>query len=277
MDKLKTFLASLGLSDDQITQVTSTDAAILEKVDLKTLNASVYSKHKELLKNDDAFLEPLKVEIRGAVLQPRERKARKLFPELTDEEYDALPAETKLDSLIEAGVKKIRESKGLKADEKDKEIERLRAEGAADKAALKKIQEEEIPKIRGEVQSTKNSLKMEREAIKLLAKKKLKIDPEDAYALVIAEATREADISIDDAGFKIKQKGKDLDLFDDKNNKVTFETLIERAVKAKNLEIESNPTPPRKVEEPENTGNKTALPGLKKAQQHAEDMKKAAE
>lgn len=276
--KAKELLKLLGLSDDRIEQLTSTDPEVTKKVNVKEIRDELVEKSKEALKADEGFLGALKVEIRGEVFGPRERKARKLLEEyVTDEEYNALKPETRLDDLLALGIKKIKEKVGMSSDDKDKEIVRLRDEVKTAKERAKKLEEEDLPKVRQEVDLEKDNLHLERNMLKLLSKKKLIIDPEDAIELVSKYINELADVKIKDKKPVVFQKGKDLELFKD-NNKVTLDSLIDEAVVAKKLLAQSNKTEKTEKTEPApGREGRTGPPGAAKAAAHAETYGKKEE
>lgn len=271
-DQLKQLLKLLGFSEEQVTQLQSTDAEELKKIDPKKMAAVVYDATKERLQNDDAFIEPLKVKIRGEVLEPRQRKARKLIPEITDEEYEALPVESKLDSLIELAVKKLRTTQA--PDDAKKEIEKLRTKNQELADSLKKINEEIIPGIKAEADNTRNEIKIEQSVLTKLSKQKLKLEAEDAMQLILPTIRSKYDVKISDGNIKVLQKGKDLDAYGDDNKKITLESLVESAVAEKKLAAESQQTPPDRRQEPAGGGagggDRQLPPGLRKAQEKAE-------
>lgn len=276
MDKLKEFLTKLGLSDAQITSITSTDATVLDGVKVPEFVTAVVEQQKKVLQADESFLSIIKNNLRGEIIQPRERKALKLLEEyVTKEEFEALKPESRLDDLIALGIQKLQAAAKVpgNSDDKDKEIVKLRNDLKALGDKVNTYETVEIPKVKSEVARKLEAIEIEREILKHLGKKKLKLaDADDALVLVKSEIDKRADVVRKDGKTVILQKGKDLQLFED-NTEVTLEKLVDSAVKAKSLEVESIQTPPRRVVE---TGDdkKSNLPGLNKAKGREQEMTK---
>lgn len=277
MDKLRELLEKLGLSKDQIDQILSTDATVVAAVKVPDLISAVATRQKEVLQADDNFLSVIKGNLRGEIIQPRERKALKLLENyVTKEEYEALKPESRLDDLIALGITKIEAAakKPGNPDDKDKEIGKLREDLRKLTDKVKEYDEVVIPNVRGEVAKKLDGMQTDREIVKLLSTKKLKIgDMDDVLMLVRGKIDERADLVRVDGKTSVRQKGKDLELFEN-NEKVTLEKLVEDAVKSKGLEIESNPTPPRREPEPGPGDKKSNLPGLNKAKEREDEMKK---
>lgn len=277
MLKLKEVLTKLGFTAAQIDQLTSADATVQEGIKVPEFVSSVTEKQKEALQADENFLSVVKNGLRGEIIQPRERKALKLLENyVSKDEFEGLKPESRLDDLIALGVSKLEAAakKTGNSDDKDQEITKLRNDLKALSDKVKEYDEVVIPGVRGEVSKKMDSIEIDREIIKSLSGKKLKLtDMDDVLALVRKNIDEAADLVRVGGKTAVKQKGKDLDLFDG-NEKVTLEKLVDTAVKAKKLEVESNPTPPRRENEPKPEDKKSNLPGMQKARAREEEMAK---
>jgi len=278
--ELKKLLTKFGIAEEVITTLASTEGEV--KVD--DIYKAAREGIAEALKNDDAFITPIKAAARGEVLSSKENKLMKQFG-VTKEEYEALPQQTKFDSLIELCGTKAKPT-GT-PEEVKAEIEKLRANLAAKDEKIKKLEEEEIPAIKSQAEQAREQIKREQLLQKSLktaiADRKLIVSEEAAFAVINGEALSKYDVKIENGSPVLYKKGTDLKAFDDNNKQITVEGLFSLTLEAHNLVQKSNgnPNPPAPPTPPAG-GNPRATviesPGLAKARARAEEMaKKAAE
>ena len=277
--EVKTLLTKLGVSAETLADLAAEDKQV--KVD--DIFASIKTSFEERLKNDDAFLTPIKSAVRGEVLSSKERKLMKQFG-VTQEEYDALPQQTKFDSLIDLCGTKSKPA-GT-PDEVKAEIEKLRGKLAEKDERIKKLTEEEIPQIKSLVErerlEAQRTLALQKALKTSLGERKLLVSEEAAFAVINSDAASKYDIRYDGGALKVYQKGSDNEAFDDNTNKkITVEQLFGQTLEQHKLIVKSNAgaTPPPAGDPPAtppNHGRVVEPPGLARARQAAEDAKRKA-
>ena len=277
--EVKTLLTKLGVSAETLADLAAEDKQV--KVD--EIFASVKTSFEERLKNDDAFLTPIKSAVRGEVLSSKERKLMKQFG-ISQEEYDALPQATKFDSLIDLCGTKSKPA-GT-PDEVKAEIEKLRGKLAEKDERIKKLTEEEIPQIKSLVErerlEAQRQLQLQKALKASLGERKLLVSEEAAFAVINSEASAKYDIRYDGSALKVYQKGSENEAFDDNTNKkITVEQLFGQTLEAHKLIVKSNAgaTPPPANDPPAtppNHGRVVEPPGIAKARQAAEEAKRKA-
>ena len=268
--KLEALLKKLGIKQETLDLfVDDTKKDELEKLDVEKVLEGVTDAFKNRFENDEAFLNPIKESVRGEILSSKHRKLLKLV-ELSEDELKDIPDKTKFDSTLELAIEKL---KNAKADPKtsNEELKTLNEEIKNLKATIKKYDEEDIPKIRSEVEAEKNNLHIRQFAMKHLAEKKLLGKQDFILEGVLREAQNSMVLKLDDKGIPTpKQKDNpDLDLFDKENNTaVKFDSWMDKFLDDNGLVQKSNAEPTPKPGEPNPTGGepKFNLPGLAKAQ-----------
>jgi hypothetical protein len=274
--EVKTLLTKLGVSAETIADLAAEDKQV--KVD--EIFASVKTSFEDRLKNDDAFLTPIKASVRGEVLSSKERKLMKQFG-VTQEEYDALPQSTKFDSLIDLCGTKAKPS-GTPEDVKA-EIEKLRGKLVEKDERIKTLTEVEIPQIKSAVDreraEAQKTIQMQRALKTVLGERKLIVSEDAAFAVINSEAAAKYDIKYEGGALKVYNKGSETEAFDDNTNKrVTVEGLFGSTLEAHKLVVKSNAggdppaTPPATPPAPANQ-RVIHPPGVQKALQRAEELK----
>jgi hypothetical protein len=273
--EVKTLLTKLGLSAEAIADLATEDKAV--KVD--EIFASVKTSFEDRLKNDDAFLTPIKSSVRGEVLSSKERKLMKQFG-VTQEEYDALPQNTKFDSLIDLCGTKTKPS-GTPDDVKA-EIEKLRGKLVEKDDRIKTLMEVEIPQIKSAVDreraEAQKTIQMQRALKSVLGDRKLIVSEDAAFAVINSEAAAKYDIKYEGGALKVYNKGSETEAFDDNTNKrVTVEGLFGSTLEAHKLVVKSNAgqEPIQQPTQPTPPANQRVIqpPGVAKALARAEELK----
>lgn len=273
--EVKTLLTKLGLSAEAIADLAAEDKAV--KVD--EIFASVKTSFEDRLKNDDAFLTPIKSSVRGEVLSSKERKLMKQFG-VTQEEYDALPQNTKFDSLIDLCGTKTKPS-GTPDDVKA-EIEKLRGKLVEKDDRIKTLMEVEIPQIKSAVDreraEAQKTIQMQRALKSVLGDRKLIVSEDAAFAVINSEAAAKYDIKYEGGALKVYNKGSETEAFDDNTNKrVTVEGLFGSTLEAHKLVVKSNAgqEPIQQPTQPTPPANQRVIqpPGVAKALARAEELK----
>lgn len=285
-DKLKQLLKKLGLTTEQINDVIADEPKYTPNDLADTIQQSL----KEVLENDEDFTRTIHSKVRGEVLTSKEKKIMKLWG-ITKEEYDALPKETKFDSLLELAAKKKAEADGggKNDDEKDKEIARLNGEIVTYKDKVRKLEEEDIPGIRNSVEADKKMGRIERKLMRMYngsdPKRKLVVDGELGVEMIMRKLQDRFDLDIDPGTDKVTlyKKGTKLKATED-NKMLDFEAMADQVASSGKLLVVSNgkPTVKKKgadTSDDDDDGDskpKVSLPGLDKAKQHAKEMRKRA-
>ena len=275
--ELKKLLTKLGVAEEVITTLASEDGDV--KVD--EIYKATRDGIAEALKNDDAFITPIKASARGEVLSSKENKLMKQFG-VSREEYDQLPQQTKFDSLIELCGTKSKPS-GT-SDEVKAEIDKLRANLAAKDDRIKKLEDEEIPAIKVQAEQQKEAIKREQLLHKSLktaiGDRKLLVSEEAAFAVINGEAFSKYDVKIESGSPVLYQKGTDLKAFDDNNKALTVEGLFNNTLESHNLVIKSNggqqQQQQQQTQDRTERGRVIESPGIQRAKAHAEEMAKKA-
>jgi hypothetical protein len=276
--ELKTLLTKLGVSTENITALSTDEGS----VDVNALYQATRDNLAEALKNDEAFIQPIKASVRGEVLSSKERKLMKQFG-VTQEEYDALPQNTKFDSLIDLCGTKAKPSGA--SDEAKAEIDKLRAKIVEKEERIKKLTEEEIPAIKSTVERERAEVVRKMELQKALKKavgdKKLIVSEDAAMAVINADLGNKFDFVLENGEFVVYKKGStEIKAFDENNRQVTVESAFQSALASHKLIQLSNggaepPPPPQPPKPGEGKGDVIVPPGLAKAQAAIEKRKAA--
>lgn len=284
MSKLSEVLKKLGIDEETTTLLTGPEE---DQKDLKPAEIvkAVHSKVENKLKNDDAFMSPIKNEIRGKVLGSKQNKFMKLF-DISQDEFDALPDTTKFDDMVSLGLKKftdkiktLEEGKGGEADKK--EITRLKGELEQKKEIITGLKEDVITKGK-EVQSVKDGFQFRGAVEKNLSEHELTVKQGLAFKGLNDHLQEQFDPRLVDGKIVLYQKGKaeeglraTTEAGDDLSIKAATKAYLEAEEliatskgggTGKGTKVKVKPT--GEEDEP-----KFQLPGLKKANAHAEGLK----
>lgn len=159
-------LVGMGVSQanaEKIASTTPDDTAELPATEVEAFTSEVKTKQTELLKNDKEWLTSIETPIQKKYEEIQFRKAKQVFG-LTHEEVKDLDYE----ATLKLGREKVSKTNNTTLDElqnKNVELENK----------LKDLNEVVIPKIKGEVDETKNSIEMESLLLKNLTPKDKKL------------------------------------------------------------------------------------------------------
>ncbi len=274
MSKVVELLGKLGLEQEQIEAITAENSTS----NVTEIYTELRGNIGESLKNDESFISPIKSAVRGEVLSSKERKLMKQFG-VTQEEYDALPNKTKFDSLIALCGDKSKPA-GT-SDEVKAEIEKLRSTLADKDERIKKLTEEDIPAIRGEIERERLALRMQEKFNENFSAatqgKKLLIPETTARSVINTTAHSKYEYRLEGDELVPYQKGSNFELkaFGDNNKPLTAKQIIENALEENQLIRKSNAgdgadrtllDPSRKIVE---IGSKRVPPGLAKAKERS--------
>ena len=228
MDELKKILKGLGVKAEHIETLMGSDEDAKKAIKSEDVVKDAKQRLSDTLMNDSAFIDPIEQRMRGKVLSSKERKLMKLFG-IDQEAFDALPDENKFDALMELAHKKANEGK-KEPSEAAKEIEKLQTLIKEREKAIKELNEIEIPRIKGEVTSALQGMKIQNRVSGAVSKRELIVKPEFAISSVLSELSSRYDLQMNEAGdVVLKQKGKDLEVFVH-NEKLSLEKAIDSIV-----------------------------------------------
>jgi len=237
MSKVTELLKKLGLEEEVITSLTAENS----DADVAEVYSSLRESFGEALKNDEAFVAPIKAAVRGEVLSSKERKMMKQFG-VTQEEYDALPDKTKFDSLIALCGEKAK-PQGT-SDEVKAEIEKLRGTLAEKDERIKKLTEEEIPQIKSQIERERQEVQRQQKFSDVFAKategKKLIVQDSIARTVVNTAAAQNYDLKLEEGEIVVYKKGTDLKAYDENNRPLTAQKIVESVLEENQLIRKSN-------------------------------------
>lgn len=271
-EKLKKLLTRLGLSATQVSEFE--DPEKLKALDVDKLYEGVELNLGESLKNKESFIEPLKKSVRGEVLSSKENKLKKMYG-VTDEEYDALPKAKKFDALQELCFEK---AKKMHSGDENEQLKKLNDEIAGYKTKVSTLEANELA-VRQEVDTKLSEIETRQAMRKSLGKalgedKKLITTKDFAFDAATSQIQSKFDVKMVSGELVVKQKGSDLDAYDKNNKPLTLDALYLETLTDNKLIQVSNGKPPA-APPAARTGNenKPGLPGMAKAQEHAESLK----
>lgn len=275
--QLITLLLAMGITQanaEKIAVSIPDDAGIeMPADDIAGFISAVQTKQTDLLKNDSEFLKSLDTPIQKKYQDIQFRKLKQVFG-LTEEEIKDMDYE----AALKFGRDKISKTDNKTLDELQKKNIELETE-------LKKVREEEIPAIKGEVDTAKANIELENLLVKNIIPKdkKLRVSVDGALpafkAILAAKGLKLVknteggmDVVVIETNLKLQSA--------DKTKIVTFEEL--RDAELKNLGmIEESGAPSGKPNPLNNTEvnggkgeeNKVQSPHLAKAEAHLSGLK----
>lgn len=274
--QLIAFFVGLGIAKanaEKLAANTPDDLADVPQTDIDSTLTAFKAHQTDLFKNDADFIKQFTSAEAGRQMTIFETKLRKATGLTPDEVKDK-----KMDEIIALAVDKLRKKGDVTAEELQKENVRLAAE-------LKKITEEDIPAIKGQVDSQKKAINIETHLEKLVSANKLRVSPTAALATIKTLLGAKYEFDFNDKG--------ELDVFTkegrlkpknaDGTKLLTLTELLTDTLKTEKLIEESGggPTPPPK-KDPTGTivtsdEKKAALyeryPHLKKAEENKDVVK----
>lgn len=267
MNKIKELLKKLGFSDADITKLI--DDATNADFKVEDLVKGIHKQVGELLQEDPEFIKPLTVKIEGEQKSKLEHKLKKAAG-LTAEEVK----DKKLDEIVDLAVTKLKVPPAGNDD--------LQKELLAANAKIKKLEEEDLPgaqkaadeKITGFQKTTALLRSLGTRAEKML------VGPDVVLPGIAAKFERLYNMKIDESGnVEVLTKDGTKPMNSDKTKVLGFEDLIDAELDFMKVLKQSNGGDPDKKKTGATIENdpdkpKFVLPGMKKAQQNAEDLKK---
>lgn len=197
-------LIGMGISKanaEKIASTTPDDGGTIEQPEIDTILAGWKTDQIALMENEPTLIEKIQKSERAKQLDQFERKIKQTFG-LTSEEIK----DKKFDEIIAIAKQKATVNGDKTLDQLQQEIVTLTTEN-------KRLTEEEIPKIRGEVDSHKRKIDLKT----IISKKvptgddKLRIPYETALKLVESDLYELYDVDLDEKGEPVlKVKGSDL-------------------------------------------------------------------
>lgn len=274
----------------KIVEAFKEDGEVPEGLTVDTIVAGAFAKLGETLATNEAFkvqVGKIRTGATGKLMDMLTKKLRKLFPEITDEQIEALPEEGTYDALVELAAT-LRAPKVKKEGEEDPEAkhagELLKLNGLIRdlKKDNKRLTDEELPAAKNLGEKARERVAIERALERELSQGDgLVVDVEFATPSVLAKIEAVHDVALVDGKVKLFRKGtKDPD-HDAEHNEITFEKRARTiATEAKLLKLNNGPAGgDKKKDEPaggggsENNDGRRLPPGLAKAKAHAEAMK----
>lgn len=278
--KLEELLKKLGVKQEVLTLFTDEEKATeLESLSIDTVISDVTGSFKQRFENDQNFLDPIEKRIRGKVLGSKERNILKHVPEITKEEIEGLPQETRYDSLVELAIEKIseRNKAGGKDDNEALKLAKLEAKKLQEK--VEEYESTTIPQIKAKFQSEIEDFQLLDATKRHLSSKSDKIigNVDFLAKSVLADAKENFVVKLQDGKPKLYQRPKEgqdqlLEAYDG-NNPLTYEARIDHFLNENQFIRKSNATPPGGVPNPDpTTASKYHLPGLAAAEANAQSM-----
>lgn len=270
-------LIKIGVSSENAQKIAANTADdSTETFDIEALSAEFKSNQINLLKNDPEIVEDLQKKERAKQLDIFERKIKQTF-NLTSEEVK----DKKFEEIIALAKTKATVGNDKTTEELQTQIQQLTIEN-------KRLLEEELPKVKGEVENHKKRFDIENKLAALIpsgddkiripfdtAKKLIKMDVEEAY-----------DLDLNEKGeLLFKVKGTDLMAQNaDKTKFLTAGEIINDRLEYHKALVKSNAGNGGGAGDGGAGGGrvidtggeaKRSLPGLDKAKAHAESLKTA--
>lgn len=255
-DKLKELLKKIGVAEATIKLFTDEEKKEeLEALKVEDAVVAVQKVYEGKLENDAAFVGKIQNEVRGKVLGSKQRLIQKLVPELTKDEIDALPEKSRFDDMLELAVKKVVERNGGSKKDENEQLREAKAAAKQWEDKYKKLEEEEIPKLKQSHQSQlddrdiSSSIRSHIESKKDAQGKPLVIGKTDFLTKSTLSHLKEQYVTkIVDGKVKYFQHPKeghegDLLAAYDGNEELTFEKGIDNFLQSNNLIRQSNAEP----------------------------------
>lgn len=267
MSKVESFLKKIGVPSDAITKLIAED----DTTPIEEIATSFKTVQRDVLKNDPEFIQPMKDEIRGSELSKIEHKLKKTFNLQSEEIKDK-----KFDEIISIAYDRASKATAQGAEEIQKKMIELSNEN-------KRLLEEVIPAKESEAKKQISTFKRESIISQAIAKRQLIVSSEVVSPAVRSFLEQNYNVDVDDNGqLVVKTKNNLNPLNQDGTKIVTFDEILDGHLTQLGVVKQSNGNPNNPNVNPKGTppptpsaGNgeqKFNLPGLKKAQQNAEQL-----
>lgn len=277
MSKISEYLKSIGVPAKAITALEKADKDDDKDFDIKPLVEDFNTSQKKLHENDPDMVAEIETKTKGKLMDIWTREIKKVFG------LDASAIkDKKLEEVI--ALAKTESTKGL-----DKTIQEVQTELTAANAKIKELEETEIPKIKGEVESEKKAFKIANKLQALLPKDDLRVPEGTAQLILNSTLSSQYDLDLDDEGnIVVFTKGKRLNPKSKDGTKLlTVQDIVSDILKENKFIKESNaddidPATGKKkeikVQTPAPAGQtggekKVVLPHIAEAERHLEEMK----
>jgi hypothetical protein len=269
MSKIENFLKKIGVPSDAITKLTTED----DTTPIEEIATSFKTVQRDVLKNDPEFIQPMKDEIRGAELSKIEHKLKKTFNLQSEEIKDK-----KFDEIISIAYDRASKATAQGAEEIQKKVIELSNEN-------KRLIEEVIPAKENEAKNQIKTFKRESIISQAIAKRQLIVSADVVNPAVRSYLDSNYNVDIDENGqLVVKTKNNLNPLNQDGTKIVTFDEILDSHLTQLGVVKQSNGSPNNQNANPKGTppippsgGNgeqKFNLPGLKMAQQNADNLAK---
>jgi hypothetical protein len=267
MSKIENFLKKIGVPSDSITKLTTED----DTTPIEEIATSFKTVQRDVLKNDPEFIQPMKDEIRGSELSKIEHKLKKTFNLQSEEIKDK-----KFDEIISMAYDRASKATAQGAEEIQKKLIELSNEN-------KRLMEDVIPAKEMEAKKQITTFKRESIISQAIAKRQLIVSSEVVSPAVRSYLDQNYNVDVDDNGQLIVKTKNNLNPLNQDGTKiVTFDEILDSHLTQLGVVKQSNGSPtnqnanPKGTPPPVNNGGngdqKFNLPGLKKAQQNAEQL-----
>ncbi len=249
-EKLQEFLKKLGVKPETISLFTDEDKKEeLAKLSSDELVSAVTETYKNRFENDQNFLDPIEKRIRGKVLGSKERNILKQVPEITKEEVEALPQETRYDSLVELAIDKIAERNKGKGQGDNEALRTAKQEAKKLQEQVEKYEKEVIPGLKESHQSQLDDIHLLDATKKHLSSKKEGVlgNPEFLAKAILADAKENFVVKLEDGKPSLYQKPKEgsdelLEAYEG-NDRLTYTARVDKFLEENQLVRKSNAEP----------------------------------
>lgn len=279
MSKTKEYLKSIGVPAATINALEKADADEKSELDVTTYADEFKSHQRKLMENDPELVAAISDKAVGTRMGKAEQYVKKKFGLSGIEGVGS----KKFEELIDMGYEEAK--KGTNKDLKVLEDENINL-----KAKIKELEETEIPKIKEDVEREKKAFHVNNKLQKKIPVADLRVPMETVDLILGSQLNQKYDLDLDDKGeFVIYNKGQKLQAKSSDGTKLlTIDDIIGDILKTNKLIKESNaddvdPAGKKKEVQPTDEEKKkleaklNASPHLKKALEHAEELKKQRE
>lgn len=265
MKNFEAFLKKIGVKSDVISKLNSED-----ELNIDEFVDSFKANQKEVITNDPTFIQSLKDEIRGTELSKVEHKLKKTFGLSAEDVKDK-----KFDDIISTAFEKTKQSASGTNEELQNRIIELTREN-------KKLTDEIIPAKENEAREVIKSFKKDSALRTILNSKQLIVKPEVVLPAIQTRFNEKFNVDIDEQNqIVVKTKDGLNPLSKDGTKTLSFDDLLNEFLGESDLNVlkQSNGNPisgqqiPKKTFDASSSKPEFHLPGLKKAQENAEQMK----
>ena len=249
MKYLEEFLASLGVPSETI-EALKKEPEEGQSIDVKKYVEEQRARYNELIKHDPDFIDPITQSITGKERGTIEGKIKRLLKDhLEEEEINSLEG---YDNFIGKIGEVIEGAKNHNADS-----EKLQGELMEANKEIKRLIDEEIPKIRTEAERTHKEYVIGTKLAEKIAGHELIVNPRAAKSILNDTWSGKYNLDIEEDSLVVKTSDGNDVLNADKTAKLTVDDLMKETFKEANIIKQSNgkpeptpggtPTPTKKV------------------------------